>query len=370
MKKYDVAAFIWPSYTGDEPRTRIFWPEGMGEWETVIAAKPKFEGHAWPRKPLWGYCNEADPAVMEMQIEQATRHGINVFIYDWYWYDGRPFLENCLNDGFLKAANNKKMKFFLMWANHNVNHLWDRRLAGTEVGKTIIWNGAPDFTEFQVIVDRWIEKYFCLDNYYTIDSKPVLMIYDIENLVVGFGGIENTRKAMDYLREKVKEAGFEGLHLQFCCRTTRDCNAARVGKDCTFGELSEMLGADSVTNYHIGQNVERNIDFSEQLELIKENQKLIDRTYTMPYFPHISCGWDNNPRHQMLMPTITTGNTPEKLEEALRVAKEYVDSHDLPAPLITVNSWNEWTEGSYLQPDDLYGYGYLEAAKRVFVDEE
>ena len=30
MKKhYDVAAYIWPAYTGDEPRTRIFWPEGM-----------------------------------------------------------------------------------------------------------------------------------------------------------------------------------------------------------------------------------------------------------------------------------------------------------------------------------------------------
>ena len=48
------------------------------------------------------------------------------------------------------------------------------------------------------------------------------------------------------------------------------------------------------------------------------------------------------------------------------MAKEFADSHDLPAPLITLNSWNEWTETSYLQPDDLYGYGYLEAVKKVF----
>ena len=105
MKKYDIAAFIWPSYTGDEPRTRIFWPEGYGEWQTVRAMTDRgYKGCRWPRKPLWGYVNEADSRVMEMQIACAVAHGVNVFIYDWYWYDNRPFLENCLNDGFLKDS--------------------------------------------------------------------------------------------------------------------------------------------------------------------------------------------------------------------------------------------------------------------------
>ena len=48
------------------------------------------------------------------------------------------------------------------------------------------------------------------------------------------------------------------------------------------------------------------------------------------------------------------------------MARQYVDSHDLPAPLITINSWNEWTEMSYLLPDDVYGYGYLEAIRNTF----
>ena len=102
IKQYDIAAIVWPSYHPD-PRAKIFWPDGIGEWQTVISNKPKFEGHEQPRYPLWGYVNEADRYVAEMEIEAATDHGVNVFIFDWYWYDRMPFLEGHLNDGFLKA---------------------------------------------------------------------------------------------------------------------------------------------------------------------------------------------------------------------------------------------------------------------------
>ena len=58
------------------------------------------------------------------------------------------------------------------------------------------------------------------------------------------------------------------------------------------------------------------------------------------------------------------------VKKGFELAKDYVDSHpDMKAPLIVVNSWNEWTEGSYLHPDDLYGYGYLETIKKVFLEQ-
>ncbi|NLG24731.1 MAG: hypothetical protein GX558_05200, partial [Clostridiales bacterium] len=66
---------------------------------------------------------------------------------------------------------------------------------------------------------------------------------------------------------------------------------------------------------------------------------------------------------------VVRGNTPEKFAEGLRMARGFIDRHPDRAPLITVNSWNEWTETSYLQPDDRYGYGYLEAVRRVFIEE-
>jgi hypothetical protein len=77
-------------------------------------------------------------------------------------------------------------------------------------------------------------------------------------------------------------------------------------------------------------------------------------------------GWDNSPRFLEHPNYEITGNTPDMIEKAMRMAKDYADQHPEQSPLITINSWNEWTETSYLQPDDLYGYGYLEAIKKVF----
>ena len=141
VTEYDIAAYVWPAYQ-PEPR----WAElgifkaGKGEWQSVWEARPKWDGHEQPRKPLWGYENEADPKVVEKKIDAAVSHGVNVFIYDWYWYGGRPFLEDALNKGFLGAKNNDKMKFFIMWANHDVNEGWDNTVADKN-RNGVIWHG-------------------------------------------------------------------------------------------------------------------------------------------------------------------------------------------------------------------------------------
>jgi hypothetical protein len=366
-KKYDIAAYIWPAYTGDEPRTRMFWPEGNGEWETVRKATAKYAGHTWPRRPLWGYCNEADPYVMQMQIDAAADHGVNVFIYDWYWYDGRPFLEQCLNNGFLMARNNDRMKFYLMWANHDVVNLWDKRIS--DHGGNVIWQASVDRREFETIARRLIEKYFHHPAYYTIGGKPVFMIYDLNKLVGGLGGIRQAAEAFAWWREEAVKAGLPGLHLQLTSWGASRLNLSGVDADAfaTPSEAVRRLGFDSQTHYQFVHFTNIDRDYVEILPDMLKEWALMDEKYDIPYFPHVSLGWDNNPRHQAFKPGVTKNNTPANVRKALVLAKAYVDSHPDQPPLVTINSWNEWTEASYLQPDDLYGYGYLEAVKAVFM---
>ena len=368
-QKYDVAAYVWPAYTGDEPRTRMFWQEGIGEWQSVKNSAPKENGYHWNRKPLWGYVNEADPAVMKEQIEAAVSHGVNVFIYDWYWYDNRPFLENCLNDGFLKAENKDKMKFYLMWANHDANNLWNIDLSD-DFGKTVIWNGAVGREAFENVVNRVVEKYFSQPNYYKIDGCPVFMIYDVKNLVSGLGGISQTVDAINYFRERTKLAGFPDLHFQITIWGEKSVNLSGVDSNMegSTKDIVALLGADSVTHYQFVHFAGMNRDYVEILEDVKKEWERIDSEYSVPYFPHISCGWDNNPRYKRFRVPIVSNNTPENVEKGMRMAKEYLDKHRDRVRLVTVNSWNEWTETSYLEPDDLYGYGYLEAIEKVFCE--
>jgi hypothetical protein len=346
----------------------MFWPDGIGEWQTTKLPHVYPEhNYVWDRKPLWGYQDEADPKVMEMQIREALRHGVNVFIYDWYWFDNRPFLEQCLNDGYLKARNNDKVKFYLMWANHTATTLWCKSIKDNNIP---IWDGAVDRKTFDFIVDRTIEKYFKHPSYYKINGKPVYMIFNINDLIRGLGGFDKAKDAIEYFKQKTVEAGFPGLELQMCIKS-KGYSYCDVGDGKTVKDFVNEVGFGSGSLYQYRDLTPMNRPYPEILENALKEYEEIKAELNLTAYPHVSLGWDSNPRYNQFHDDVCTDNTPENVQKAFERAKKYIDDHpELPAPLITVNSWNEWTETSYLEPDDLYGYGYLEAIKKVFVDEE
>mgnify|MGYP003314849308 CR=1 FL=1 len=151
---------------------------------------------------------------MEKEIDLASNHGIDVFLYDWYWYnEGVMSMQESLEEGFLKAKNRDKMKFAIMWANHDATHLWDIR--NSDSVRSTIWQGTVTREQFEIIGKRWIEQYFKRENYYRIDGKPVISIYDINNLINGLGGIAETIDALQWLNKEAQKEGLDGVHLQF-----------------------------------------------------------------------------------------------------------------------------------------------------------
>jgi hypothetical protein len=195
------------------------------------------------------------------------------------------------------------------------------------------------------------------------------MIYDIYNFVSGLGGIKAALSAFDWFRTECVKSGLKGVHLQLCkwSEYSHDFSEFNDGR-LTTGKIFDALGFDSLTNYQFVHFVNIDRDYNEIMTDVLKDWDITGKTYKKPYFPHISAGWDSNPRFADFKPGIVKNNTPENFAKALEQAKKYADNHPNQPPLITINSWNEWTETSYLMPDDLYGYGYLEAVKKVFLD--
>jgi len=86
-------------------------------------------------------------------------------------------------------------------------------------------------------------------------------------------------------------------------------------------------------------------------------------------------GWDASPRcmqsdkfqpHDYPWTPVFVGGTPEKFKAALQEAKKFLDEYNPKHKILVLNSWNEWTEGSYLLPEKKYGDAYLKAIKAVY----
>lgn len=364
--KYDVAAYYWPSCHYDERWATFFSDGSQGEWESIRNCKPKWDGHYQPRVPAWGYLMDNDPAAMEKKIEAATSHGVNVMLFDWYWFDNKPFLEGALNDGFLKAHNVDQMKFYLMWANHDAKTAWDRRRSHN---LEVIWPGSVDLPTFKTVVARVIDKYFSHPSYYKIDGKPVFSIYDMNNLLKGLGGVQQTVEALDYFRSVVKKAGFPDLHLQmvYWGKVPKIDASGFASEEGTSANTVKTFKIDSLTNYTFAHLARSDGDYIEWAEKAISNWPQWSEQFDAPYFPNVSVGWDNNARFKDRRGAIEGNTNPEAFRKYLLKAKAYADAHPDQPKLITINAWNEWVEGSYLEPDERFGMGYLEAVRDVFV---
>jgi hypothetical protein len=362
-RKTDVAVIYFPGYHQDAHYDAWFG-EGWNEWTLLAEAPIRFPGQRL-FQPDWGPFDEADPKWMERQIDLAADHGVGVFVFDWYWYCGVKFLHGPLENGFLKAGNRGRLKFALMWANHNWGNYFPVPIDREMHRLLTIRHSAPDFRR---VIDHCIDLYFRQPNYWRVDGGLYFSIFDPWGFMGQLGGPEGTREVLNAARRQVQAAGLGKIHF-----------AAFTGGADGVPKL-QSAGFDSTTCYNVTASgkaglPERPLDeYTDLMDRHTAFWKEMD-SGLLPHVPTVTVGWDCTPRWVKDAPwppppgrgypytPVVINNTPQRFGELVGKARAHVESARLRPPAILINAWNEWTEGSVLLPDVKYKTQFLEELK-------
>lgn len=292
----------------------------------------------WPdRIPLLGYYAEEDIKVAEQHIEWASEYGVTFLAYDWYW-DGKSTYLNHAIDNHIKASNNSKLKFSMLWANHS------------DVPRSL--------KEFDDMVAFWLSHYFVNPQYYRINGKPVMFIFSNGQLEIGakkFGW--SAKRLLAHADQMAKDAGLFGIFFVATNDTRPSDNLETNLADQGFSAYTGWcnIGAQSkpgAMDYQV--MVDAYLDF--YVAAAKTKGSLL-------YIPPASSGRDSRPWHDKKA-SVRSDATPEKFRAMLKGAKELIDSHTKGvAPVVMIQSWNEFGEGAYIEPSKKWGFDYLDAIR-------
>ena len=297
------------------------------------------------RTPALGIYSQDNPELADWETKWAVEHGVSFFIYCWYrTSQGGPvttmFEQSIFDDALFKSRFEKQMKFTIMWENQR------QGFAGISDEKDLVENLMP----------YWIEKFFKRDNYLKIDNKPVLFVYQPNDVARDLGGVDKARAAFDLMRDACKKAGFDGLYLLGEYR----------GTDPNFLSQYKNLGLDYVFAYcwYVPGSPTPQKAIDTQLSYIQEVQKHRD---IIPQVVTLSQGWSGWKDEGTIWKL-----PPEDYENLLHKGKEFIETNipknELGGKMVILDNWNEWSEGHYIAPYREYGFGYLDAVRRVFSD--
>ena len=319
------------------------------------------------REPLQGWYDDGSVAVAENHINAMADHGINFVVYDWYWENQKVSGSHAV-DAYLMARNNHRVKFAL---------LWDVLLPAKE--------GPPQapvsYADYENIVNYWIDNYFARPQYHKVDGKPVVFIHFHDELLANarkFDKDATVGKLLNLANELAKRKGLNGIYF-----------VASLGS----GTPSQMefmpyqgpnFGYSALSSYNLHSGVgptpvmshsypELDVDYSENwdfnLKWSAARAAQPSKDGPVPYFIPMTSGWDLGPlggtssdkEHDKSV------STPETFEKHLLAAKARMDKYPLQSMKTgMICCWNEFGEGSYIEPTKKYGTQYLERVKKVF----
>ena len=352
--KLKPIAFYLPQFH-PIPENDEWWGEGFTEWSNVKKAKPLFKQHNQPRVPTeLGYYDLREEEIRIKQAELAKSVGIHGFCYWHYWFGaGKRLLEGPAQD-FLKSGK-PDFPICFAWANQT----W-----------TGIWHGAPGriLKEQQYLGVEDDRKhfeemlpYFHDSRYIMVEEKPLFLIYRPFD-----------HPYLDLFLEKwdqwAKEEGLKGVY--FLGISYQENNPFKNLGGFAFHDKFLSKGKFSIL-----EKIIKKVTKSYPDEIINRffkgchltsYKEMVKRTYNgnmLPNnFPTVFAGWDNTPRSGK-RGVVQHDFGIELFENHLEKVLKSMNKNN--EQIFFIKSWNEWAEGNYLEPDELFGYEKLMTIKKV-----
>ena len=329
---YELGVFYYPGWSGELP----YYP--WGDWKTV---------ENYPeREPVLGFYQEGMKEVADWHIKWAVENGIKFFIYDWYWdpcHAGGPDLQKgreALENGFLRADYNDLMKFTVMVSADGFSNGWTEDALLT-------------------VTDYLCDNYFSKSNFLTVDGKPYIMLYNLYalDLPQNLGSDAAVKDALIAIRQRVVDNGYtQGVHI----------SVSLINKyDSEYINRLLNIGFDSVTEYAYG-NTRQQTTRSAYREYERGHREIWDMIHDVnssKYTPILTAGWDKRP-WRGVNGWQRFDRRSEDFAEGLKLLKDHLDRVGIKMAFI--EAWNEFGEGSYIEPTADYGFGSLEAIRSVF----
>lgn len=359
--KVRAIAFYLPQFY-PTPENDEWWAPGFTEWTNVGKAKPLFHGHYQPRVPAdLGYYDLRVPETREKQAKLAKEAGLEGFCYWHYWFNGRRLLDRVFRE--VVESGKPDFPFCLCWANHSwYAKTWDPNSPDKLLIKQT-YGGVKDFTaHFNAMLPAFKDE-----RYIRVDGKPVFGVFDIH--------FSDFKLFKDTWNQLAKENGLGEFYFFGLCQQTYEIPAA---KENGFEHI--VAGTLVEAHYHADSKLRRRWGFFKRkhfkVPYVVEYRKYVD--FAIDYYknhyeqsswmiPCIEPGFDHSPRSSY-RGTVFNHSTPE---EWGRLCKDIINmvesSNSHEDKLLFIKAWNEWAEGNYLEPDIVYGKGFInELAENIF----
>lgn len=338
-----------------------WWGNGFTEWTNVKKKLPVFSGHYQPHIPLNNnYYNLLDEDVLTSQAKLAKEYGIYGFCFYHYWFNGKLLLERPLE----KLLETKKpdFPFCLCWANEN----WTKRWDGQE--KHILMKQDYDLEDDRKHI-QYLLPYFKDSRYITVEGKPVFLMYRSELH-------PDIKRCTQVWQEEAIKAGLKGLYLIRMENFERNVHPELHGFDAgmEFAPDTTLKGTKAlkknIIKYRINKllhslNIINRPEYENGIydySALKDNMVARDKR-DYQFFRCVCPSWDNSARRNTNA-IIYKNSTPLLFKDWFKTMVDYTRKN-MPQDqqFIFINAWNEWGEGCHLEPDEKWGYEYLEAVR-------